>query len=130
MNDHERGLLVFLAEPSRRRIETLLELGEKRRADARSLLHNAIHLDQRYAQHLTGSDAFSASVEVMLRKKGAPATCYVFAAGSDLDERELPLGDALDAIIGAGDGALVSCIPGRLGFYESASMKSSYLLQR
>lgn len=130
MNDHERGLLVFLAEPSRRRIETLLALGDKRRADARSLLHNAIHLDRRYAQHLAGRDAFSASVEAMLRKRGAPATCYVFAAGSNLDGRELPLGDALNAIIGTGNGAFVSCIPGRLGFYEYASMKSSYLLQR
>lgn len=111
-------------------METLLELGEKRRRDARSLLHNAVRLDHRYAQRLTGSDAFSASVESTLRKRGAPATCYVFAAGSDLDGREMPLNDALDAIIGTGDGAFVSCLPGRLGFYEYASMKSSYLLQR
>ena len=111
-------------------METLLELGEKRRVDARSLLHHAVRLDQRYAQRLTGSDGFSAPVEAMLRKRGAPATCYVFAARSDLDGRELPLKDALDAIIGMGDGAFVSCIPGRLGFYEYENMKSSYLLQR
>ena len=111
-------------------METLLELGEKRRADARSLLHNAVRLDPRYAQHLTGSDAFSAPVEAMLRQRGAPATCYVFAAGSDLDGREMPLKDALDAIIGMGNGAFVSCIPGRLGFFEYEGMKLSYLLQR
>ena len=40
------------------------------------------------------------------------------------------LREALDAIIGMGDGAFVSCIPGRLGLYEYESMKSSYLLQR
>ncbi len=42
----------------------------------------------------------------------------------------MPLREALEAIIGIGNGAFVSCIPGRLGFYEYESMKSSYLLQR
>ncbi|MDQ3245720.1 MAG: hypothetical protein M3Q52_02290 [Pseudomonadota bacterium] len=130
MNDHERGFLAFLAEPSRRRMQTPLELGEKRRADVRSSLHHAVQLDPRYTQHLAGSDAFSAPVEAMLRQRGAPATCYVVAAGSDLDGREMPLREALEAIIGIGNGAFVSCIPGRLGFYEYESMKSSYLLQR
>ena len=42
----------------------------------------------------------------------------------------MPLREALDAIIGRGNGAFVSCIPGRLGFYEYESMKSSYLLTK
>jgi hypothetical protein len=130
MNEHEHGFLAFLAEPNRRRMQTLLNLGEKRRADVRSLLHHAVRLDPRYAQHLTGSDASSGPLEAILRKKGAPATCYVLHAGSDLDGREMPLGEALATIIGMGDGAFVSCIPGRLGCYEYASMKSTYLLQR
>jgi len=88
-------------------METLLDLGERRREDARSLLHHAVRLDPRYAQHLMGSDAFSAPSEAMLRKKGAPATCYVFAAASRLDGREMPLREALDAIIGMGNGAFM-----------------------
>jgi hypothetical protein len=42
----------------------------------------------------------------------------------------MPLGEALAAVIGMGDGAFVSCVPGRLGFYEYEDMKSSYLLSR
>lgn len=130
MNDHERGFLTFLEEPSRRRMQTLLELGEKRRRDVRELLHHSVRLDPRYRQHLTGSDAFSGPVEAILKKRGAPSTCYVLAANSDLDGRQLPLREALEAIIGMGDGAFVSCIPGRLGFYEYEDMKSSYLLAK
>jgi hypothetical protein len=130
MNDHERGFLAFLAEPTKRRMETLLELGEKRRRDVRELLHHSVRLDPRFAEHLTGSDAFSGPAEAMLRKRGAPSTCYVLAANSDLDGREMPLGEALEATNGMGDGAFVSCIPGRLGFYEYEDMKSSYLLSR
>lgn len=128
MNDHERGFLTFLAEPTKRRMETLLELGEKRRPDVRALLHHSVHLDRRCSRHLTGSQAFAGPIEAILRKRGAPAICYVLSANSDLDGREMPLGDALSAIIGMGDGSFVSCIPGQLGFYEYADMKSSYLL--
>ena len=87
-----------------------------------------MRLDPRFSQHLTGSDAFSDIVEARLRKLGAPANCYVFAVNSDLDDREMPLREALVAIIGMGNGAFVSCIPGRLGFYEYEDTKSSYLL--
>ncbi len=130
MNDHERGFLAFLAEPTKRRLEALLELGEKRRCEVRGLLHHSVRLDPRFAQHLTGSEAYSGPVEAMLREQGAPATCYVLAANSDLDGRELLLGEALDAVVGMSDGAFVSCIPGRLGFYEYEDMKSSYLLSK
>ena len=130
MNDHERGFLEFLVEPSRRRIETLLERGNKRRHDLRSLLDHAVRLDPRFSQHLTGSEAFPAPVEAKLRSLGAPGICHVIAANSQLDAREMPLREALDAIIGKGNGAFVSCIPGRLGFYEYEDMKSSYLLSK
>jgi hypothetical protein len=130
MNEHERGFVEFLVEPNRRRMKTLLELGQKRRRDVRSLLHHAVRLDPRFSHHLTGSDPYPPRVEEMLRKRGAPSTCYVLAADPDLDGREMPILDALDAIIGMGNGAFVSCIPGRLGFYEYEDMKSSYLLSK
>lgn len=130
MNDHERRFVEFLAEPNRRRVKTLLELGEKRRRDVRSLLHHAVRLDPRFRHHLAGSDPYPPRVEAMLRERGAPATCYVLAADPKLDGRVMPILEALDAILGMGNGAFVSCIPGRLGFYEYEDMKSSYLLVR
>ena len=64
----------------------------------------------------------------MLRKGAAPATSNILAANSDLDGRELLLDEAFDATVGMGDGAFVSCLPGRLGFYDYRDMKSFYLL--
>jgi hypothetical protein len=130
MNEHERGFLAFLAEPSKRRIGALLELGSKRRPDLRRLLDHAVRLDPRFCRRLEGGDASSAAVEEMLRKQGAPSACHVMAADGDLDEREMPLREALDAVIGSGSGAFVSCIPGRLGFYEYEDAQSSHLLSR
>ena len=130
MNEHERGFLAFLAEPTKRRMETLLDLGEKRRRDVRDLLDHSVRFDPRFSRHLTGNDAFAGPVEAMLLKAGAPSSCYVLAADSDIDGREMPLREALDAIIGMGDGAFVSCIPGQLGFFEYEEMRSSYLLSK
>lgn len=129
MNDHERGFPAFLAEPSKRRIQTLLELGEKRRRDVRFLLDHDVRLDPRFSQHLKGSEAQAPFVEAMLRKRGAPPICYVLASNSDLDGREILLSVALNTLIG-GFGAFVSCIPGRLGYYQYEDAKSSFLLSR
>lgn len=130
VNDHERGFVDFLAEPSKRRILTLLEMGQSRRRQIRSLLHHAVVLEPRYREHLTGANAFPDPVEAMLLARGSPATCFVIAGNSELDGREMPLREALGTVIGMGNGAFLSCIPGRLGFYEYAEMKSSYLLSR
>lgn len=130
MNEHERGFLDFLAEPTKRRMATLLELGGKERRDVRALLDHSVRLHPLSCKHLTGSEAEARAVTATLRKLGAPPICFVVSANSNLDGREMPLGDALDAIVAKGDGAFVSCIPGRLGFYEYEDMKSSYLLSR
>ena len=54
----------------------------------------------------------------------------MLSSNSDLDGREMPLDDALQAVVGAGEGTFISCIPGKLGFYAFSEMKASYLLFR
>jgi hypothetical protein len=130
MNAHELGFTAFLAEPSQRRMRTLLELGEKRRKDVRALLHHAVKLDPRYCQHLSGASAFPGPVEQLLRACGAPDSCFVISANPELDGRKMPLAEGLDAISGSSDGAFVSCIAGRLGYYEYEDMRSSFVLQK
>jgi hypothetical protein len=130
MNDHELGFTTFLAEPTQRRVRTLLELGPKRRKDVRSLLDHAVQLDRRYAQHLHGSDASACSVEAALREFGAPKTCYVISADEGLDGQEMPLSNALDTVAASYFGAFISCIPGKLGYFEYEDMKSAYVLKK
>ena len=130
MNDHERGFLTFLADPTKRRMGMLLELGKKRRRDVQELLDHSVRLDPRFSQKVTGSDALSGPIAATLRKSGAPLACYILSANSDLDGRDMPLDEALEVIIGGGQGTFVSCTPGRLGFYKYEGNNSSYLLSR
>lgn len=130
MNVHERGFLTFLAEPTRRRMETLSSLA--RGAVAMSVSCSTtqrawirvFRVTSRGARLCPASSKRSCANAAPLRPAmSCPPT-------AKLDGRELPLGRALEAIIGMGDGAFVSCIPGRLGFYEYEDTQSSYLLER
>jgi hypothetical protein len=130
MNDHELGFTSFLAEPVQRRVRTLLELGPKRRKQVRALLEHSIMLDPRYAQPLAGREASAQSVQQMLRSHGAPPTCYLISADEKLDGREMPLRDAVDAVAGSLFGGFISCIPGKLGYFEYEDIQSGHLLRR
>lgn len=130
MNDHELGFLQFVAEPGRRRMRALLELGPKRRADLRALLDHHVVLDDHHTTLLTGEAASKANVEALLRRHGAPQTCFVISSDKRMDGQEMPLGDALSAAVGSGFGTYLSCIAGKLGYFEYEDVKSACLLRR
>ena len=129
MNDHESGFLQFLVEPNRRRLKELLEMGEKRRNYLRSRLHHSVRLDPRYSQQLNGQDVSANALAPLLRKYGAPSDCYIFGSHEELDGRTMPLHDALDEVISIGAGTFISCVPGRLGFFQYEALNpTAYLL--
>lgn len=130
MNSHEQGFLEFLAEPTRRRMATLLALGEKRRTDVRALFDHGCRLDPRFSRHLQGKAAFAEPIARLLIGQGAPRECHVLASDAALDGLEMPLDEALKRIVGMGSGAYISCVPGRLGFFEFADRNSSYFITR
>jgi hypothetical protein len=130
MNEHELGFTTFLSEPTQRRVRTLLELGPKRRKDVRALLDHAVTLDARYAHHLVGSQTAARWVLETLRKHGAPGSCYLISADQELDGREMPLPDAVEAVSGSFHGGFISCIPAKLGYFEYEDMTSAYLLEK
>jgi hypothetical protein len=129
MNDHELGFLAFIQPPQQRRLKALLELGEKRRQEVRSLLDHAITLDPKTVRNLPGGDQSPRIVEKKLRALGAPDSCYIIGPAS-VDGRTMPLGEALDAIMHQGNGAFLSCLPGKLGYYEYEHANGGQILHR
>jgi hypothetical protein len=69
-------------------------------------------------------------IRQLLEARGAPGTCHLFSEDPDLDGVTLPLSEALEAIVGRGVGTLVSCLPGRLGYYEGEEPGERYILER
>ncbi len=59
---------------------------------------------------------------------GAPDTCHVISEGR-FDGQEMELLAALEETVGSGFGTVISCLPGRLGYFEG-EMRERYILQK
>jgi hypothetical protein len=57
-------------------------------------------------------------ISALLRSKGAGPTVWIISEQSNIDAQELGLEDALGRIWGRGIGSILSCIHGRLGYFE------------
>jgi hypothetical protein len=68
------------------------------------------------------------NVSRLLRSRGAGQTCGAISEDPNLDGRELDLDSALADLVGRGMGTILSCVPGKLAFFEGES--DSRLLAR
>jgi len=128
--EHEEALIRGFVRPERR--SRLLELlgSSKGRAKLRASLAHFRDLDVRFAQVVQPSKHHARDIEATLRAKGAPDSCHVLSESAALDGRDMPLGSALADIVGGGMGSFVSCIPGKLGYFESEETGERYILER
>jgi len=84
--------------------------------------------DDRYVVALSHDEQNAESVAVILRERGAPATCRILGGSRDGDELELR--EALNAVVGMLDACLVICVPGRLAYHESEDPGRRVVLAR
>lgn len=66
----------------------------------------------------------------LLRSKGAGRTVWVISEDSAMDGKEMDLDEAMRKTWGAQKGGILSCIPGKLAYFEDEEMHSQRLLQR
>jgi hypothetical protein len=129
MDPAEHLVKAFIApERAPRYLALLAKRGG--RAELRAKLAHLADLDTRFARPVGGSDATPAGVERLLKAAGAPERCYVLSENSALDGSELDLRDALVKVIGRGMGTFVSCIPGRLAYFEGEGPEERFVLSR
>jgi hypothetical protein len=99
------SLEVFIREDAERFIEVV------RQVDAA--------IDRRYVLVVGAKDANPSAVCRLLRHYDAPATCHVISADdSELDEQELDLEEALAKVFDFSQATIISCIPGKLAYFE------------
>jgi hypothetical protein len=120
---------AFVAPTKRERIVELLSKPKRRREVLRTLAHFG-DLDPRFCVRIPSTEQSGSGIARLLRKRGAPAECYLISEAIDLDGKRMPLPDALERIVAYGMGTLLSCIPGRLGYYEGEARGERYLLER
>jgi hypothetical protein len=121
--DHERALVKAFILPQRQ--ERYLELlsNPKRRGDATREFDHFKHLDPRWIVEIAPRLQHTNDIFEILRGKGAPESCYGISDWEELDQKVLPLIEALKELVGAGMGAFLSCLPGRLAYFEDEEQR-------
>lgn len=124
------ALLRSFIIPERRKRYLGLLASQRGRAKLRRRLAHLHDLDARFARELPSHQHTPAAIAAVLQAKGAPADCWIISEDDRLDGRRLSLEEALAAIVGRGMGTLISCVPGRLGFYEGEEQGMRKILER
>jgi hypothetical protein len=110
--------LAFVSSPRRRR-KFLEELRHFRDFDPTCVVE------------IPGKDHHATTIEQLLRDRAAPTMCFVVSTDRAVDRQILPLAEVLPRIVGGTDhGTLLSCIPGRLGYFEGEGPKDRFVLAR
>jgi hypothetical protein len=126
--DHEEAIFLSFILPQRRARYLAILAKPKRRDDITGTLAHFPHLDMRYAISIPPSQRHAHDILRFLKSKDAPDFCYVMSENSDLDGKQMSLEEVLKEIVGRGIGTFVSCIKGKLGYFEDEDQR--WILER
>ena len=124
--DKQERFLTFLSRPKSRKKFTQ-ELAHFRWFDPRFAAAIPWKVDPNlglWQRHVQGIE----NVHRLLKSKGAGKTCWAMSADANLDGKELELESVLERVIDSDTGTILSCLPGRLGFFSGEDEK--FLLAR
>jgi hypothetical protein len=124
---------AFVLPARRERLTFELRSPAKRSRFFQKLSHRYFdYLDERLATPLALGDPVS--IGELLRRKGAPDSCHVMSdVLRKLDGREVPLLEALPAVVGSGMPCIVICRPLELAYFEAEQTSGApprYCLER
>jgi hypothetical protein len=128
MTQQEAIFKAFIHPGKKDRFLTLLSKSD--RSKLTSQFAHGVKLDFRFAEQIPPKLQNVNDIEKMLKSKGATSNCFVISENSQLDEKEMPLREALIATIGQGMGTFISCIPGKLAYFEAEEANERYILSR
>jgi hypothetical protein len=116
--NHEEALVKAFIDPNRR--ERYLEFiaSPKKRV---KLIKELAHFKALNPAFMVGipTDLRNVSAIIkLLKAKGAGLKCWVISENAKLDGQELDLETAMKETVGYQMGTLISCVPGRLGYFE------------
>ena len=132
-SEDDLAVTELLAPGRRARWRELLGKGtDAARTKALSILYHGPVVDERYATLVPAAHAAERFPWILadLRRRGAPDRCYVISNDDYLDGRSMPLDVALEGVHGSSVGAIISCVPGKLAYYEGEDPGERYILDR
>jgi hypothetical protein len=127
MNHEEAAVKAFIRSNRQERYLKFLSNPKQRHRFTSELAHFKA-LDPKCLVAIPPNQENPSRVAELLATMGAGSRCWVISENSELDSRELGLREALDETIGSGMGTIISCVAGKLGYFEDEDVR--YILQR
>jgi hypothetical protein len=116
--NYEEELIKSFFMPTKR--QRYLDFVSKPKTRQKFLLELAHFksLDPRYLLTIPPNKQHAKDIALILTQKGAAKLCWVTSEDSRLDGKEMPLLEALGEVVGRQMGTFLSCIPGKLAYFE------------
>lgn len=136
MDKEQEEIIVKSFFTRRIRERIMFELSSsKRRKDALSRLCHGydIYLLKQYMIEIPKPNSNPAEIEALLKSYGAGKNCYAISWYEEIDGKHLPLHTALERAVGRGLPSLISCISGKLAYFEAEQEYGApprYILRR
>src|SRR5579863_3546783 len=127
MQSEQWLISAFVKRNKRERYREILADPRLRRKFTSQLAHFN-DFDTKYRLPIPSNKLFVDNIATELQKRHSPDMVLAISEDPALDQKELPLVDALNQIVGRGMGTVLSCIPGRLAFV--ATEDERFILER
>jgi hypothetical protein len=125
---NEQALIAaFVKRRKRDRYREILSNPRLRHKFTNQLAHFT-DFDPKYRLSIPSDKLFVDNIAVELRKRHSPNIVFAISEDPALDQKQLPVVEALKQIVGRGVGTVLSCIPGRLAFVETEDER--FILER
>jgi hypothetical protein len=126
---HNEHLLIaaFVKRAKRDRYREILSNPRQRHKFTNQLAHFT-DFDPKYRLSLPSNKLSVDNIAIELQRRHSPSIVFAISEDPSLDQKELPLVEALKQIVGRGMGTVLSCIPGHLAFVETEDER--FILER
>jgi hypothetical protein len=125
---NEQALIAAFVKRSKRdRYREILSNPRLRQKLTNQLAHFT-DFDPKYRVSIPSNKLFVENTVIELQKRHSPDIVFAISEDPALDQKELPLLEALRQVVGRGMGTVLSCIPGRLAFVETEDER--FILER
>jgi hypothetical protein len=129
MNPHESAFVEsFILKARRERaLEMLASPKNRHKFTSRFDHHGQTYFIPECIRSIEPRDQHPPNIAQILRRLGAPETCHVI--GGMHDGKDMELLSALKEVVGYGTGTVLSCVPGKLAYFEG-EIRERFLLVR
>lgn len=127
MHNEQAFIAAFVKRSKRDRYREILCNPRLRHKFTNQLAHFT-DFDPKYRLPIPSNKLFANNIAAELQRRHSPNIVLAISEDPALDQKELLLVEALEAIVGRGMGTILSCIPGRLAFVETEDER--FILER